>query len=69
MGKGKTTGNGYVKGSANQNGGYVEAGGSVTHKPNKDTTIKVEGNINRTQPSKGKGSTGGSVVVGISKDF
>ena len=67
--KGKTSGNGYINGSVNNGGGYVEAGGSVTHKPGPNTEIKVEGNINRTQPSHGKGQTGGGGKISITHDF
>jgi hypothetical protein len=67
--QGTTSGSGYIEGRGNQNGGYIEAGGKVTHKPNDNSKIYVEGNINRTQPSKGKGSTGGGVVIGGSIDF
>jgi hypothetical protein len=66
MGKhGKTSGNGYINGAANQNGGYIEAGGNITHKPNDNTTVQVGGNINRTQPYNGKGTNGGEVNIGV----
>jgi len=67
--KSKTSGSGYVNGTANQNGAYVEAGGNVTHKPNDNTTIHAGGNVNRTQPYNGKGKTGGGVTIGVTKDF
>jgi len=69
MGGKKTSGNGYINASGNQNGGNIEAGGSITHKPNKNTTIKVEGNINKPIHSHGKHNIGGGGSITISKDF
>ena len=67
--KGKTSGSGYINGSVNNNGGRVEAGGSISHKPDRNTEIKIEGNINRTQPSHGKPQTGGGAQITITRDF
>jgi len=69
MGKGKTSGSGYVNGNVNQNGGRVEAGGKVSHQTQGGTHVYIEGNVHRDQPFKGKGQTGGGVKVGVSKDF
>ena len=69
MGKSKTSGSGYITGSGNNNGGYIEVGGNISHQPDKNTKIKVDGNINRTQPSRGKGKTGGGATITITKDF
>ncbi len=64
----KTSGSGYINGSVNEKGGYVEAGGNLKHGSN-GTTVNVNGNINHTQPFKGKGRTGGGVTIGITTDF
>lgn len=69
MGKGKTSGSGYVNGNVNQNGGRVEAGGKVSHTTQGGTNVHVEGNVHRDQPFKGKGQNGGSITIVVSKDI
>jgi len=67
--KGKTDGNVYVNGSINNNGANVNAGGKISHNTNNGTQIYAQGDVNRNQPFHGKGSTNGSVEIGVVKNF
>jgi len=66
----KTKADGYIKGSANSNGAYIEGGGSITHKPKKNTSVTIEGNVGKSIPYKGKGDKlQGSGTISISHEF
>ena len=60
----------HVTGGGNNNGGYINVGGQVSHDIGSNTQIYAQGNVGRSQSFNGGGgqnSYGGS--IGIQKRF